>query len=52
LFTVGVSGGAMEEEGRVHLGAVVWYNDEHEVRSPVVGLRNIGRLPSSQQNGA
>ncbi|CAD6226386.1 unnamed protein product [Miscanthus lutarioriparius] len=35
LFTVGVSGVAMEE-GRVHSGAVVWYNNEHEVRSPVV----------------
>jgi hypothetical protein len=35
LFSVGVSGMAMEE-GRVHSGAVVWYNNEHEVRSPVV----------------
>jgi hypothetical protein len=34
-FAVTVSGVAMEE-GRVHSAAVVWYNNEHEVRSPVV----------------
>ncbi|RLN36221.1 cucumisin-like [Panicum miliaceum] len=33
-FTVTVSGAA-PAEGQVHSAAVVWYNDEHEVRSPV-----------------
>jgi len=47
LFTVGVSGVAMEE-GRVHSGAVVWYNNENEVRSPVVVYATSD---DSQQNG-
>jgi len=35
-FTVTVSSGVPMEEGKVHSGAVVWYNNEREVRSPVV----------------
>ena len=35
-FTVTVSGVAPAAEGQVHSAAVVWYNDEHQVRSPVV----------------
>ena len=35
-FTVTVSGVAPAAEGRVHSAAVVWYHDEHQVRSPVV----------------
>jgi hypothetical protein len=31
-----VSSGVTMEEGKVHSGAVVWYNNEREVRSPVV----------------
>jgi hypothetical protein len=34
-FTVTVSSVAMED-GKVHSAAIVWYNNEHEVRSPVV----------------
>jgi hypothetical protein len=34
-FTVTVSGTALEE-GTVYSFTVVWYNDEHTVRSPVV----------------
>ncbi|PUZ68800.1 hypothetical protein GQ55_2G057600 [Panicum hallii var. hallii] len=34
-FTVTVSGAA-PAEGQVHSAAVLWYNDEHQVRSPVV----------------
>jgi len=34
-FAVTVSGVAMED-GKVHSAAIVWYNNEHEVRSPVV----------------
>ena len=30
-----VSGVAMEDR-KVHSAAIVWYNNEHEVRSPVV----------------
>ena len=35
-FAVTVSGVAPAAEGQVHSAAVVWYNDEHQVRSPVV----------------
>ena len=35
-FTVTVSGVAPAAEGQVHSAAVVWYNDEHQVRSPVL----------------
>jgi hypothetical protein len=34
-FAVTVSGAA-PAEGQVHSAAVLWYNDEHQVRSPVV----------------
>ncbi|CAD6220734.1 unnamed protein product [Miscanthus lutarioriparius] len=47
-FAVTVSGVAMEE-GRVHSGAVVWYNNEHEVRSPVVVYAITD--DDSQENG-
>ena len=50
LFTVGVSGVAMEE-GRVHSAAIVWYNNnnELEVRSPVVVYAITD--DDSQENG-
>jgi len=32
---VTVSGVVMEDR-KMHLAAIVWYNNEHEVRSPVV----------------
>ena len=47
-FAVTVSGVAMED-GKVHSAAIVWYNNEHEVRSPVlVYTTSYGSQPPSK----